>query len=1661
MNWLKLMWSGVVALTWWAGASSAFAQFTNKAVVVDLLVVYTPAAREAAGGSDAICSQIQSSLLEANFVFQNSRVNARLRLARAAEVDYVESGSVSNDLERLRNPHDGFLDDVPSLREQCAADLACLVTETGSDWDFYGLQGPSAANAFSVIRRRDLVGRGDLPVALSFNFGCQLERPYADSVGAFPYSYGYSFQGDWGVTYSTVEAFSGQRLPFFSNPDILWQSSPAGVSADQAYPADNARTLNQTAPIVGAFRGKAVLTVPPSVHLISPTNGASIAFGDAFVCKADATDADGTVARVDFFAGEKLIGTVSNAPFRLVCSSLPVGQQVVAAVATDNQGAQSVELATIMVRPANDDFERRQVIEGERILVTNSNDYASSQSDEPPPTDCSGYASVWFTWTAPASGLATVSLQAELTPDQCNQRILGIYVGDTLTNLTRIASACDDCGAPTVSFSANAGTTYSLMADSAGQPQWWSCSTGPFTFQLRLSTLRLSAPSDGAQFLQGTGIPITVTSSASDGAIVGVDFYADEALLGTVTNAPFSLLWTNAPLGSHVLRVLATNDAGEMLGTVPVTVIVHPANSTLRITEPADGARFANDSDVWIKSASTLNEGQIARMDFFDNGGLLGSVTNSPYNFLWTHIQGGAHALTIVSTDDFDTPHSSPPVSISVRPANDDFIDAFALIENTPAVNGSNIGATSEPGDPTGGDSIWWTWTAPSTGRVRLEAVGSGLGPVIQVYTGNELSNLVLCAAFSSTYWYTIANGELDAQGGETYQITVTGSWWGTEGDVTLSLLFAPHPFNDSFADRTVLSAASFVVSNTIGAASSEIGEPGGGKATQSIWWSWTATNSGQVTLVESGTCGTRVIGVYTGEVVSNLTDVVSGSGIIHFNAESGTIYQIVERTGNCSDLTATARLRLESLAPSNDLFTNRSFITGVPLTVSNNNLNATSEPEEPTWRPSGRTLWWAWTAPETGMLTISTDGSSSVPMLSVFTGTNLTNLVYVVDNKANWWETRPSSVQVKVHAGQTYSISADGDDSLGAVVLNFKWITISPFNDDFADRAQLWGANASMLASLGTATLEPGETQSWYPHSVWWAWTAPYSGSAKIWTGAWWLGSRIYTGNALTNLVLVADNTNEAAMFHIVGGVNYVICITGPGGDHQISLDSSASPANDFFANRAALRGTNLTISGVSFGASHEPGEPNHAGVSGTGSEWCYWQAPTTGCLRLSGLSGFSPIWAVYRGDTLTNLTSIAAAVGQTLKLRVERGLTYQIAVDSVSWPSARSSWSLAFAPGPDNDDFANAAPLTENSTSASVAMANATMEMGEPLLATNALLGSVWYSWAAPATGMATVTNSAGSHGFIGIFTGNELTNLTWVVSSASGGAQFKAEAGISYRIVLQSVDMSSNTVALSLSFVAGPPNDDFSNRTALIGWPLTGAGTLTATTREPGEPLHGTSGDGQSVWYSLTAPSDGWVRVNASADGWAPTLAAYTGTSLTNLSLRQQGQGALFFVAQAEEVLQLAVASDSGLGGAFTLALTLEGFPANDMFQNATAVAGLSSALQGSNVLATQQPQEPVLSVGTGTTVWWSWTAPADGSVTITDTGSRFGLNAPSGAGHDPYSGPLIGVFVGASLTNLVLVGSNSCQTSGPLSDWSPPMQTLASLGFHAIEGNTYHL
>ena len=116
----------------------------------------------------------------------------------------------------------------------------------------------------------------------------------------------------------------------------------------------------------------------------------------------------------------------------------------------------------------------------------------------------------------------------------------------------------------------------------------------------------------------------------------------------------------------------------------------------------------------------------------------------------------------------------------------------------------------------------------------------------------------------------------------------------------------------------------------------------------------------------------------------------------------------------------------------------------------------------------------------------------------------------------------------------------------------------------------------------------------------------------------------------------------------------------------------SQAQPANDLFANRIVITGTNIAVTGNNVSATRESGEPYHAGYSGGLSVWWSWTAPFAGTVTLNTAgSSFDTLLGIYTGNSVSALTEIASndqdGSLDTSKVSFDTvsNQTYQIAVD------------------------------------------------------------------------------------------------------------------------------------------------------------------------------------------------------------------------------------------------------------------------------------------------------------------------------------------------------------------------------------------------------------
>lgn len=84
-----------------------------------------------------------------------------------------------------------------------------------------------------------------------------------------------------------------------------------------------------------------LVTEPPVVEITSPTNNASFDAPAAITVSATASDPDGTIANVEFYADNVLIGTANSSPYSIEWTNIPAGEYALTAVATDNEGAKT------------------------------------------------------------------------------------------------------------------------------------------------------------------------------------------------------------------------------------------------------------------------------------------------------------------------------------------------------------------------------------------------------------------------------------------------------------------------------------------------------------------------------------------------------------------------------------------------------------------------------------------------------------------------------------------------------------------------------------------------------------------------------------------------------------------------------------------------------------------------------------------------------------------------------------------------------------------------------------------------------------------------------------------------------------------------------------------------------------------------------------------------------------------------------------------------------------------------------------------------------------------------------------------------------------------------------------------------------------------------
>ena len=384
--------------------------------------------------------------------------------------------------------------------------------------------------------------------------------------------------------------------------DGSWQTyAITGFPFSQTHTWTTSGTLTITATGHGDCSGQAStgITVntnpPPSVSLTAPAAGTVYTTGASVTLTATASDAHG-VAAVEFYAGATLLGTDTTAPYSVTWASIPSGTHSLTARARDIHGAQATSAAVSV--------SARDV---QSVSVSPS------------------------ALTAGATATITV-------------------YGSTV------------CGAVTINYGDGTAITYAISGLPISRTHVWATggwktvtATGQSSCIGQASTsvyvntppnVNLTSPVNGNTYDGPASIGVAATASDADGSVTQVAFYANGTWLGTDTTAPYSLTWSNVPIGTYTVTAVAIDNAGASTSAAATVTVVNPGPSRLT-------SIVVSPSPVGVGQSATVivygtNPCGAVQVNFGDGQAPVMPITELPYvvNHVW--YSPGTYTLTAI-----------------------------------------------------------------------------------------------------------------------------------------------------------------------------------------------------------------------------------------------------------------------------------------------------------------------------------------------------------------------------------------------------------------------------------------------------------------------------------------------------------------------------------------------------------------------------------------------------------------------------------------------------------------------------------------------------------------------------------------------------------------------------------------------------------------------------------------------------------------------------------------------------------------------------------------------------------------------------------------------------------------------------------------------------
>jgi Bacterial Ig domain len=383
----------------------------------------------------------------------------------------------------------------------------------------------------------------------------------------------------------------------------------------------------------------------PLVNLVAPTASQVFTAPATITLSATASDADGTIAKLEFFRGTTtLVGTgaLAAGKYNYSWANVAAGSYSLTARATDNLGATKTSSAVNIVVNAPPTVTINAPLNNSTFNVAESIGLQATAAD----SDGTISKVEFF------RGGSTLIGQGTLTAGKYSY----IWTGANAGTYSVTAKANDDRGGITTS-AASIVTVCSATV----------VVTSPAANQV------LNLPSPTVTSVS-TAITATANYPAACGTVGKVDFYSGTTLLGTgvLAGGVYSFQWSSITAGSYSVKARAYRNATRSFTESTAVTFVVNKPPMVALESPAASVTFSAPANIALSATATDADGTISAVEFLQGSTVIatGALAGGKYTATWTNVGPGTYAISARAKDNRNAfTLSSPANSVTVGSA--------------------------------------------------------------------------------------------------------------------------------------------------------------------------------------------------------------------------------------------------------------------------------------------------------------------------------------------------------------------------------------------------------------------------------------------------------------------------------------------------------------------------------------------------------------------------------------------------------------------------------------------------------------------------------------------------------------------------------------------------------------------------------------------------------------------------------------------------------------------------------------------------------------------------------------------------------------------------------------------------------------------------------